>query len=240
MRAPVSLALGSVALLLAARSVPIVAQVRFSSDQAASPTHSRDAAIALRLSTLGLGFELGKQLVDHISVRLGANVGSFNKNGKEQSDITYDAHLKLKAVEALVDLYPGRRGNLHFTVGVLTNPITIRADGRPNASGTFTINDHTYTSAQVGTLSAEGKFPGAAPYFGLGFGTPARKGGRVKILFDLGASIGKPKLTLTATGAASNPNLQADLNSQRDKTQKDVNKYAKGYPVLSFGLAFHV
>jgi len=197
-----------------------------------------DAAVALRLSTLGLGIEAGKWLVPHVSARLGANFGSFNKTGKQQSDITYDIHLKLKAVEALVDLSPSARGNFHFTVGLLTNPVKLTGEGVPTG-GTFDINNHTYTSAQVGTLEAEAKFPGASPYFGIGFGTPARKGGRVKFLFDLGASIGKAKLLLTATGAANNSQLQADLQAQQQKTQDDLDKYAKVYPVLSFGLAFH-
>ena len=198
-----------------------------------------DAAAALRFSTLGLGIELGKWLVPHVSARVGANFGSFSKAGKENSGVAYDVKLKLKAVEALVDLSPSARGSFHFTVGLLTNPVKITGTGVPGQSGTFDINNHTYTSAQVGTLSAEGKFPSASPYFGIGFGTPARKGGRIKFLFDLGASIGKAKLTLDATGASSNTQLRADLAAQQQKTQDDLDKYAKVYPVLSFGLAFH-
>jgi hypothetical protein len=185
-----------------------------------------------------LGIEAGKWLVPHVSARVGANFGSFSQDGKENSDISYNIKLKLKAVEALVDLSPSARGNFHFTVGLLTNPVKLTGEGVPTG-GTFDINDHTYTSAQVGTLEAEAKFPGASPYFGIGFGTPARKGGRVKFLFDLGASIGKAKLLLTATGAANNSQLQADLQAQQQKTQDDLDKYAKLYPVLSFGLAFH-
>jgi len=198
-----------------------------------------DAAFALRLSTLGLGFELSKWLVNHVSARVGANFGSYSKNGKENSGIAYDVKLKLKAVEALVDLSPSARGNFHFTVGLLTNPAKLTGAGQPTSSGTFDINNHSYTSAQVGTLEAEAKFPGASPYFGIGFGTAARKGGRIKFLFDLGASIGKAKLLLTATGASNNSQLQADLNAQQQKTQADLDKYAKLYPVLSFGLAYH-
>ena len=204
----------------------------------ASAAHGLDLAVALRLSTLGLGLEVGKQLIDHLAVRVGANVGSYNKSGRETSGIAYDVHLKLKAVELLADLAPHARGNFHFTLGLLTDPMHVHATGVPSASGTFTINDHDYTAAQVGTLSADGKFPGVSPYFGLGFGTPARKGGRVKFLFDLGASVGKPKLTLSATGAQNNPTLQADLNAERDDAQEDLDKL-KVYPVLSFGLAYH-
>jgi hypothetical protein len=238
MRHALALGFGSLVVSLAGATTPLAGQGPAAPTESESVSHGADAAIALRLSTLGVGLELGKQLLDHLSIRAGANVGSYNKEGKEQSDITYDVHLRLKAAELLADLAPGRRGNFHFTLGLLTNPVTIKANGRPTASGTFTINDHSYTSAQVGTLSADGKFPSVSPYLGLGFGTPARKGGRVKFLFDLGASIGKPRLSLSATGAQSNPTLQADLDAQRDKTQKDLDK-VKVYPVLSLGLAFH-
>ena len=235
MRLVGSLGIGLLVVGIAGAAAPLAAQ----GPAAGSATHGIDAAVAVRLGTLGLGFELGKQLLDHISARVGANFGSYNKNGKEHSDLTYDVHLKLKAAEFLVDLAPRRRGNFHFTVGLLTNPVSLKANGVPTAAGMFTINHHDYTSAQVGTLSAEAKFPGASPYFGLGFGTPARKGGRVKFLFDLGASIGTAKLSLSATGAQSTPGLQTDLDAERDKTQDDLDKYAKIYPVLAFGLAVH-
>jgi hypothetical protein len=235
MRYATSRAGGSLALMVAALAMPLAAQ---GSAGGGSSSHGADVAVALRLSTLGLGLEVGKWLVPHLSARVGANTGTYNKDGQEKTDITYDIHLKLKAFEALLDLYPGARGNFHFTGGLVTNPMTITGDGVPNASGTFTINNHTYTAAQVGVLSAIGKFPGASPYVGLGFGTPARKGGRVKFLFDLGASIGHPTISLSATNPGNNATLAADLNAQIADTQKDLDKL-KVYPVLSFGLGVH-
>jgi hypothetical protein len=240
MRYLVSRGAGAMALMLAGAAMPLAAQDTTGS--AGSSAHGADVAVALRLSTLGVGLEVGKWLVPHLSVRVGANTGTYNKNGQEQTDVTYDIHLKLKAVEALVDLSPGARGNFHFTAGLVTNPMTIDADGQPTSNGTFTLgaegNKHTYTAAQVGVLTAEGKFPGAMPYLGLGFGTPARKGGRIKFLFDLGVSIGHPTITLTATNPGNSTTLAADLNAQIADTQKDLDKL-KVYPVLSFGLAYH-
>ncbi|MEO8140552.1 MAG: hypothetical protein ABI742_12945 [Gemmatimonadota bacterium] len=235
MRSALSVRLLSVALVLAGTAAPAAL---LGQSGARSSGITSDAAVALRLSTLGVGFEVGKLLTDHLSARVGINFGSLSRTGKQQTDITYDVHLKLKAFEALVDFYPSKRGVLHFTAGLLTNPVTITGDGQPSAGGTFTINNHTYTSAQVGKLRATGKFPGASPYVGLGFGTPANRGGRVTFLFDLGVGIGKPTLSLTSTGAASDPTLQADLDVQRDKTQKDLDKVPV-YPVLSLGVAVH-
>ena len=236
MKTAVCLRLAPIALLLAIIEAPTDLHGQ---SVAKSSGATSDAAIGIRLSTLGLGLELGKQLGDHISARVGINFGSFSQNGKKQTDLTYDVSLKLKAAEALIDYSPSKRGVFHFTAGLLTNPLTISGVGTPSGSGTFTINGNTYTRAQVGTLSTTSKFPGAMPYLGLGFGTPANRGGRVKFLFDLGAAIGKPTVALTSTGAASNATLQADLNAQTSKTQKDLNKLA-AYPVISLGLAIHL
>jgi hypothetical protein len=207
--------------------------------QKASPsTPLSDAALSLRASTLGIGFEAGKLLTSHLSVRVGANFGSLSPTSS-RSDISYETSIKFKAVSALVDLYLKNRGNFHFTGGLVTNPLTFTGTGQPGSSGTFTINSHDYTAAQVGTLTATGKFAGVGPYLGLGFGTPARKGGRIKFLFDIGTVIGSAKVTLGATGAGSNAQLASDLEAQRAKTQKDIDKVAKVYPVISFGVSYH-
>lgn len=228
----VSLALVSLGLVLAS-AAPVAAQSKSMAKKNSSP--SADAAIALRLGTLGVGLEVGKQLVPHVAARVGLNFGSLNKAGKEQSNVSYDVHFKLKAFTGLVDLYPGTHGGFHLTGGLITNPLSFTGNGQPTG-GTFNINGNSYTAAQVGTLTATGKWPGVSPYLGLGFGSPAHRGGRIGILFDIGAAIGKAKIGLSATGTSSN--LAADLEAQRAKTQKDVDKIPV-YPVISFGVAYH-
>ena len=200
-------------------------------------THHTDASVDFRVATTGFGGEVAKLLTGHVAARVGGSFFSVNTT-KSQSDISYDASLKLHTFSALIDLSPSRRGSFHVTGGLVTNPLTISATGQPSSSGTFKINGTTYTSSQVGTLTAEGKFPGASPYAGLGFGTPASHGGALKLLFDLGAVIGKPRILLTSTGAASNPQLASDLQAQEAKTQHDVRKYLKVYPVVSLGLGY--
>lgn len=195
-----------------------------------------DAMVALRFGTLGIGLEVNKLLIGHIGARVSGNYFKFSTT-KDQSNVTYNASLKLQAFSALIDLYPGNRGSFHFTGGLMTNPAKVTATGTPTSSGTFTLNGNTYTTAQVGTLTGEAKFPSVLPYVGIGFGTPAR-GSAFKFLFDLGAAIGTATVSLGATGAASNPSLAADLKAQQTKTQNDVQKYAKVYPVISFGLGY--
>lgn len=198
-------------------------------------SHYADVSVALRFGTTGLGLELGKLLTSHVAVRVGANYLKVTAT-KEQSDVTYNATLKMQALSALLDLFPGRRGGFHLTAGVVTNPVTITGTGQPSGSS-YTINGVSYTIAQVGTLTAVAKFPSASPYVGIGFGTPARNHA-FEFLFDLGAVIGQPTITMSATGAAANPALTGDIQTQIATTQSDVRKYLKVWPVISFGLAY--
>jgi len=137
------------------------------------------------------------------------------------------------------DYYTGGRGSFHLTSGLVTNPVTISATGQPTG-GTYRINGTTYTSSQIGTLTAEGKLKGVGPYLGFGFGTPATHGGALKFLFDLGAVFGKPRVSLNASGSACGPGTAcaADLQAQQQQTQHDVEKFLKVFPMLAFGLAY--
>jgi hypothetical protein len=192
-----------------------------------------DLSVGIRAGTLGIGAEVNKLITGHFGVRASINTFSASTT-QSQSDIDFDAHIKLKAFTGLVDIYPSNRGSFHLTGGVITNPVSIDASGVPTGNGTYDINGTTYTAAQVGTLSGHGDYPKASPYAGLGWGTPAAKHFGLKFVFDLGAAIGKPTITLSSSN--SNAQLQSDLAAQQAKTQTDVEKYAKVYPVLSFGL----
>jgi len=224
MRSRCATLLGAALLLLGGRTPLLLAQ-------------HKDVSVAFRFGTLGFGPEVAKLLTSHIDARVGANFFKYSKT-KANSGITYDATLKLQAFSALIDFFPSNRGSFHLTGGIMTDPAKITGEGKPTASGTFEINGNTYTTAQVGNLTGSVKFPGVDPYVGLGWGTPATMGGALKFIFDLGVAIGTAKVKLTSTGAASNPQLASDLQAQVKTTQDDLDKYAKVYPVLSFGLAY--
>ena len=119
----------------------------------------------------------------------------------------------------------------------MTNPIEFTGVGKPNGSS-FEIDGVNYTAAQVGNLNTSAKFASVLPYVGIGFGTPANNHKGVKFLFDIGAAIGKPTLTLTASNAGSNAQLAQSVKNQETKTQADLQKYVKVFPSVSFGLAF--
>ncbi len=201
----------------------------------AEGAHGADLSLAVRFGTLGIGGEISKLLTPHVGIRAGGNYFSYNKNFNN-NNVSYDASLKFEAFSGLLDLYPASRGAFHFTAGLMTRPITLTGSGVPS-NGSFDINQHTYTTGQVGTLTETAQWGSALPYVGLGFGTPASKSAGLGFLFDLGVGIGKPTVTLTATGAGSNAQLNSDLNAQIAKQQKDANNIPV-YPVMSLGLAY--
>ncbi len=206
------------------------------STAAAQTAHrGSDLGVALRLGTVGAGLEFSKWLAGHLGARVGLNFFSKSFNDREVDGNQYDARLKVHALMALLDLYPGARGAFHFTAGLSTNPARLTATGTPT-SGTFEFNSHTYNSNEVGVLTGEAKFNKLSPYAGLGFGTAAR-GGRLAFVVDLGVAFGKPKISLTASGAAGNPQLQSDLNAEIADVQEDADKLP-GYPVISLGLMY--
>jgi len=201
-----------------------------------SDRRASDVAIGARVSLLGFGAEVSKLLTSHVGVRVGGNLFSYTIQGEEQDNITYDGKAKWQSLSALLDLYPSPRGSFHLTGGLVTNPVKATVTGRPTG-GSFEINDNSYTAAEVGTLTGTGEFSSVMPYVGLGVGTAASNHGGFGFVFDLGVAIGKPTLSLTATGAANNAQLQSDLNAQIATTQQDLDKVPV-YPVLSLGVIY--
>lgn len=192
-----------------------------------------DLGLDLRQGTLGIGGEVSKLIVSRLGIRAGFNYFSLHHT-TTQSDIAYNATIKLQSMSLLADFFPIARGLFHLTGGILANSSS--ADGVAACSdGSIDINSHSYTCAQIGTMSGAVKFPGASPYIGLGFGTPAA-GSRVHFLFDIGAAFGAPTVTLSASNSGSNAQLASDIQVQRDKTQKSVEKYVKVYPVIQSGM----
>jgi hypothetical protein len=202
-----------------------------------APSSSTDANVAIRFGTLGLGLEASKLVTGHLGVRVGGAFFSVNSS-PSRAGISYQASVKLHSGYGLVDFYPSERGSFHLTGGVWTNPLTLSGTGQPGGSGTYTINGHSYTASQVGSLTLEAKFPSVSPFAGLGFGTPANRHSGLKFLFDIGAVIGQPTVSLTSTAAASNAQLANDLAAQIATTQSDFRKNLKVYPILALGVGY--
>jgi hypothetical protein len=204
---------------------------------AGGPTHI-DASFGLQAGTLGFGVSAAKLIIPNIGLRAQFNFFNFGVNNTV-SDVKYSARVRFQNLPVLVDIFPWGRGPFHVTGGVVFNQNRFTGTGQSDASGDITINHNTYTQAQIGVLSAAVRYPSTAGYAGLGFGTPSRNS-LIEFVADFGVMISTPKVSLNATGAGSNPQLQSDLQAQQASTQTSINKYAKIYPVISTGLAVRI
>ena len=208
--------------LLAALVLPGVAQ-------------ASDIGLEAHASTLGIGGELNYSLNSYFTTRLDFNRYNYSYTGTKEQ-IAYDFDLHLKSYAWMVDWHPFA-GSFRVTGGVFSNKNEIDAVAVPQ--GSYTINGHTYTAAQVATLYGTIGFDPTVPYLGFGWSSNGTTGSGFGVSLDLGVLFqGSPKVQLNATGAVSTQSqFKQDLAAEQVKVQNDVNSY-KTYPVVTVGVSY--
>jgi len=190
--------------------------------------------IDARISTLGAGVDVGAPVSPYWDVRLLANGFDYTAN-RSVDQIDYNGKLKMASFGVQADWHPIANGPLYLTAGLYANGNKIDANAAP--SSTTTIGTLPYTTAEIGTLTAHGKFGSTAPYLGLGgrWGT-----GPVDFTFEAGAYFqGKANVALTNDGVfASDPGFQAQLAIERQNLQRNLNDFST-YPVVALGVGYH-
>jgi len=174
-----------------------------------------------KVSTLGLGAELGYQVSDRIVAR--AAITNF-KQGADQtiSGNQSTVDLELSSTALLLDFSPFSQGSLHVTVGYILN--------NSKLSGTSQISNFGGTTYPTQTVSTSIEF-GSGPYLGIGYGNVAAPG--IGLTFELGVlQSGAPKAHLS-TSAPVDP---ADVAAEEKQMQSDLNQFDI-YPVISAGIS---
>ena len=186
-------------------------------------------------STLGFGGELDYAVNSYFTARVQFNRYNYSYSGTKQQ-IDYDFDLHLKSYAAMLDWHPFA-GGFRVTGGYFSNKNQIDAVAVPQ--GSYTINGHTYTAAQVLTLYGTVGFKPDVPYLGIGWTTLGPTDTGLGFTFDLGALFqGTPQANLYATGPiTTHAQFKQDLAAEQLKLQDDVNNY-KTYPVISLGITY--
>ena len=209
----------------------------------ATAQDSTGVGLALRAGTTGIGADVDVGLMSNVSARVGYSAFNYN-HSITNTDVTYAGKLKISDLSALLDWYPFH-GGFHLSAGAVGDGPKIDVTGQPTG-GTYTINNTTYTAAEIGSLTGRLKLGNSvSPYVGFGWGDPVGTSHRVHFLFDVGAIYGgTPNVTLTANcGTAAPPGspactqLQSDVLVEKQKLQNDVS-VIKWYPVVTFGVAY--
>lgn len=196
----------------------------------------QDFAMGVGIGSEGIGGQISAQLVPHtLNVNLGFS--RFTHNFSFTADnANFEGRLRLGAVPVVLSWYP-LHGNFSLDAGVFINQNQVETTASPNAGGAYTINGVTYSASQVGQLSGVTNFNTAAPYVGIGWGNPFA-GGRWTFMANAGAMYeGAPGVRLTATGAAADPRLAADVQALQNSVNNKLN-FLNWWPVVTVGIAY--
>jgi hypothetical protein len=206
--------------------------------------------IGVKLSLLGIGVEVATPLSRRFNLRGGANFLNYNRSFNNDG-IHYDGQLYFRSGEAHLDWYP--LGGFHISPGVLFyNGNKVTANASVPAGQTFTLGGTQYESDPTGANPVTGTgqltWPKAAPSILLGFGNMLPRNGRhFGFNFEFGGEyMGAPTATLnlqgtacntstsTCANAATDPGIQASIQSQEQKINHDLSPF-RFFPQISIG-----
>lgn len=217
---------------------------------AAAGTHAAspdELDLGIDLGSTGIGIQARLPLSSAYGLygRLGANTLSHYAFSRSTSHVNYDFRASLRTVDALLDWHPAGNG-FRVSAGIVYNNNRIDGFGMPNRVASFSFENGSYSTAQVGRLAGRIDFASVAPYLGIGWQTlqPAEHGWHFSS--DLGVMYqGSPSTMLGITGCtlpstlctlaatALAPTIAAE--SQRlDEQLKDY----RFFPVVRIGLNY--
>lgn len=204
--------------------ITVLAAAGLQAAQAADFSSAEAQSVYGTLGLFGASIGYAHRFSDRWVSRLQLNTGSLG-DATGHTDLSgnrYEVKQKAGAgISTFTDFYPCADSGWRLTGGFIVSQLKPEIKGQPNAQGSYSINDHSYSAAQVGTLSGRLKYNPVSVYLGGGWeSAPIEKKGW-RFVSDAGVFYaGKASATLTATGAASNPALQADLNAERAQLEK--------------------
>lgn len=192
----------------------------------AQETSDRKAqSVYTMISPFGLSVGYAHRTAPHWVSRVQLNTGSpETSNGHlDLGSNRYDIKQKTGAgLSTFTDYYPSLDSGWRLTGGFVISRVKLGLTGQANGQGNYRLNDHDYSAAQVGTLTGKLRFNPVNLYLGGGWesGPIETKGWR--FVSDAGLIYGgKASATLTATGADTNAALQADVNAERSRLEKN-------------------
>src|SRR5712664_4961983 len=206
--------------------------------------------VGVKVSTLGIGGEVGVAVSHRSNVRFGFNAFSYGHTF-DKDGVTYKGTLDLRSAQATFDLFFLKE--FHISPGVLVyNGNNVTANASVPGGHSFTLSNTSYVSAAADPITGTGKLTvyKAAPMLLVGFGNLVPRSRHFSTSFEIGAAYqGPPRVTLNLGGSAcdstglfcrsisSDPTIQANVVSEQAKLNKSTSPY-KFYPVLSFGVGF--
>lgn len=179
----------------------------------------------------GVMIGYAQPLNSHFGVRVDvATLGRRNADGTEEG-IDYEGQARAHRAGVFADWFVFG-GGLRLTGGITFNDMRVDLSGRGNG-GTIEIGGTTYVTQPGDRFDVRIKFPRVTPYLGIGYGhQPAGAGWG--FVFDLGASIGKAKVSASTNIAGV---TQEDIDRELEELRDGVGK-VRAIPQLSLGVNY--
>jgi len=204
-------------------------------------THAACAQVGVtsEFGSTGIGTHATVPLSDNVNLRLGANYLRYTHRGST-SDLDYDFKLKTNTYDALLDWHPVKDSVFRLTGGLVYNGNRGDVHAHANAAGVYTIQGHTYSAADAGTVDGDVSFRKVAPYLGIGWGNATKQAGW-NFSADVGVLLqGSPSTTLANHGCTAADavctQFAGDVARERQALNDDANRL-RVYPVLRIGLS---
>jgi hypothetical protein len=193
------------------------------------------------LGTTGAGFHVVVPMETNLNGRFGANYFKHDFN-KTSNMVDYDVKAKLQTYDVLFDWYLREDSPFHLTGGLVYNGNRAKVNGKPSQLGKFTLNGHTYSTADVGILTGNIDYRKAAPYLGIGWGNALKSNSRLSFNADLGVFYqGNPNVKLAGWGCTASKTVcnavAADIAAESLNLKDDIDSL-KLYPVLRASLNY--
>jgi len=198
--------------------------------------HARAGEVYTGIGTHGVMLGYAHALSPDFTVR--GDFGSLGKREKQQSEegVDYEATATYNRTGLFGDWFPFS-GGFRITGGVTFNNMKVDLLAKGNGMQ-MTIGNRTFVSATDDRLNVLVQFPKTTPYLGLGWGHQLSTGWG--FVFDLGASIGKAKVTETHSGTNLGNSAvvsQADIDAELAEIRDGVGK-VKMIPMIAIGFNY--
>ena len=176
--------------------------------------HAGEIYGGIGLPGLMLGY--AQPLTERLTLRADvATLGSRTLNRTEEG-VDYSVKLKAQRISAFADWFV-LGGGFRLSAGLTSNDYKLSMTAKSTSN--ISIGGNTYSGT---SLDVTIKFPSATPYLGIGYGHHGGKG--LGFVWDLGASIGKAKVTATTVGFPNNAQFNADLDRELEQLRGGVGK----------------
>lgn len=235
-------------------------QKKKAAKQATAPAPFSRLALGAGVSAMGIHAQAAINANRFLNLRATGSYFNYTVNNINISGFNVSGKPYFAAAGASLDFYPFPSHGLRLSPGVLFyNQNNVTATMTATGGTSFTLNNITYYSSAsnpvtgVGSVGLHTQKP--APSMTIGWGNMIpRNGGHWSFPVEVGAAyIGQPAIAIALTGGqvcsnsqgtigctnvVGNSSLNANLQAQIAKYQKDLDPL-RFYPIVSFGVAYN-